>query len=293
MDQIKIGAFIAANRKKLGLTQVQLAEQLGVSNKSVSKWERGVCLPDVSLYQPLCGILDISLTEFFAGEKLSGETLIQRTEETIMEVSMKGKQNVNKLKKWLIAASVIVLGLLLCMLYFFYKTGAFYQNMIWKAPVHSGEMQVVELATGTDEVLLYNWKADQAYQYVRLDLSYCEGGSPVGETISDYMEMDQTGRDHCGKLLLQFLDGQHDSIHFALSYEGGSFGGPMEIQEPSYYEKTGGDVVEIMEEGAGKSKISEGIPLTIGKWQFADEDGSKIGEILITATFLLEKPEGT
>ena len=125
MDQIKIGAFIAANRKKLGLTQVQLAEQLGVSNKSVSKWERGVCLPDVSLYQPLCGILDISLTEFFAGEKLSEETLIQRTEETIMEVSMKGKQNVNKLKKWLIAASVIVLGLLLCMLYFFYKTGCY------------------------------------------------------------------------------------------------------------------------------------------------------------------------
>ena len=292
MDQIKIGAFIAENRKKLGLTQVQLAEQLGVSNKSVSKWERGVCLPDVSLYQPLCGILDITLAEFFAGEKLSEETLVRRTEETIMEVSMEGKQNVNKLKKWLIATSVIILGLLLCMLYFFYKNGSFYQNMIWKAPVRSGEMQVVELAAGTDGVLLYNWKADQEYQYVRLDLSYCEGGSPVGETISDCMEMDQTGRDHCGKLLLQFVDGQPDSIHFALSYEGGSFGGPMEIQEPSYYEKTGGDVVEITEEGAGKSRISEGIPLTIGKWQFADEDGSKIGEILVTATFLLEKPEG-
>ena len=293
MDQIKIGAFIAANRKKLGLTQVQLAEQLGVSNKSVSKWERGVCLPDVSLYQPLCGILDITLTEFFAGETLSEETLVQRTEETIMEVSMKGKKNVNKLKKWLIATSVIVLGLLLSMLYFFYKTGGFYQNMIWKAPVRSGEMQVAELVTGTDGVLLYNWKPDQKYQYVRLDLSYCEGGSPVGETISDYVEMDQTGRDHSGKLLLQFVDGQRETIHFALSYEGGFFGGPMEIQEPTYYEKTGGDVVEITEEGAGKSKISEGIPLVIGKWQFADEDGSKIGEILVTATFLLEKPEGT
>jgi len=293
VDQIKIGAFIAANRKKLGLTQVQLAEQLGVSNKSVSKWERGVCLPDVSLYQPLCGILDITLTEFFAGETLSEETLVQRTEETIMEVSMKGKKNVNKLKKWLIATSVIVLGLLLSMLYFFYKTGGFYQNMIWKAPVRSGEMQVAELVTGTDGVLLYNWKPDQKYQYVRLDLSYCEGGSPVGETISDYVEMDQTGRDHSGKLLLQFVDGQRETIHFALSYEGGFFGGPMEIQEPTYYEKTGGDVVEITEEGAGKSKISEGIPLVIGKWQFADEDGSKIGEILVTATFLLEKPEGT
>jgi len=293
VDQIKNGAFIAANRKKLGLTQVQLAEQLGVSNKSVSKWERGVCLPDVSLYQPLCGILDITLTEFFAGETLSEETLVQRTEETIMEVSMKGKKNVNKLKKWLIATSVIVLGLLLSMLYFFYKTGGFYQNMIWKAPVRSGEMQVAELVTGTDGVLLYNWKPDQKYQYVRLDLSYCEGGSPVGETISDYVEMDQTGRDHSGKLLLQFVDGQRETIHFALSYEGGFFGGPMEIQEPTYYEKTGGDVVEITEEGAGKSKISEGIPLVIGKWQFADEDGSKIGEILVTATFLLEKPEGT
>ena len=51
--------------------------------------------------------------------------------------------------------------------------------------------------------------------------------------------------------------------------------------------------MEITEEGAGKSKISEGIPLVIGKWQFADEDGAKIGEILVTATFLLEKPEGT
>ena len=292
MDQIKIGAFIAANRKKLGLTQVQLAEQLGVSNKSVSKWERGVCLPDVSLYQPLCEILDITLTEFFAGEKLSEETLVQRTEETIMEVSMKGKQNVDKLKKWLIAASVIVLISLLCMLYFFYKTGGFYQNMIWKAPVRSEEMQVAELATGTDGVLLYNWKADQAYQYIRLDLSCFEGGSLVGETISEYMEMDQTGRDHCGKLLLQFVDGQRDTIHFALSYEGGSFSGPMEIQEPSYYEKTGGQAVEITEEGTGKGKISEGIPLIIGKWQFADENGTKIGQIVVTATFILEKPEG-
>lgn len=177
MDQIKIGAFIAENRKKRGLTQVQLAEQLGVSNKSVSKWERGFCLPDVSLYQPLCGILGITLNEFFSGEKLSEEMLIQRTEETIMEVFMKGKQDVGKLKKWLIAAGVIILVLVLCSLYFFYKTGGFYRNMIWKAAVRSDEMQIAEMAAGSDDFLLYNWKADQAYQYIRLDLSYCEEGS--------------------------------------------------------------------------------------------------------------------
>ena len=70
MDQKKIGKYIAEKRKTLGLTQVQLAEKLNMSNKSVSKWERGVCLPDVSLYSTLCEVLGISLNEFLAGEDL-------------------------------------------------------------------------------------------------------------------------------------------------------------------------------------------------------------------------------
>lgn len=50
MNQIKIGKYIAGKRKELGMTQAQVAEKLGMSDKSVSKWERGVCLPDVSVY---------------------------------------------------------------------------------------------------------------------------------------------------------------------------------------------------------------------------------------------------
>ena len=57
MDLIKIGKYIAGKRKELGMTQKQLAEKLGMSDKSVSKWERGVCLPDVSVYSDLCLIL--------------------------------------------------------------------------------------------------------------------------------------------------------------------------------------------------------------------------------------------
>ena len=64
MDLIKIGKYIAGKRKGLGLTQRQLAEKLGMSDKSVSKWERGICLPDVSIYSELCRILGISLNEF-------------------------------------------------------------------------------------------------------------------------------------------------------------------------------------------------------------------------------------
>ena len=62
MDQIKIGRYIAEKRKQLGLTQLQLAEKLGMSNKSVSKWERGVCMPDVAVYMKLCDVLGITLT---------------------------------------------------------------------------------------------------------------------------------------------------------------------------------------------------------------------------------------
>ena len=68
MDQQKIGAFMAARRKRKKLTQRQLAEALGVTDRSVSNWENGVCLPDASLYHSLCELLQISIEEFFAGE---------------------------------------------------------------------------------------------------------------------------------------------------------------------------------------------------------------------------------
>ena len=73
MDQVKIGKLIAECRKAKKLTQVELAEKLGVTDKSVSKWENGNCLPDVSLYKKICEILDITLNEFFAGGKLYDE----------------------------------------------------------------------------------------------------------------------------------------------------------------------------------------------------------------------------
>lgn len=75
MDLVKIGKYIAGKRKDLGMTQKQLAEKLGMSDKSVSKWERGVCLPDVSVYSELCQILGISINEFLAGEDIVRENI--------------------------------------------------------------------------------------------------------------------------------------------------------------------------------------------------------------------------
>ena len=75
MDQIdkeKSGRFIAERRKELGLTQKELAEKLFLSDKAVSKWERGLSLPDVGVLQPLSGVLEVTLTELLRGEWLPG-----------------------------------------------------------------------------------------------------------------------------------------------------------------------------------------------------------------------------
>ena len=74
MNQEKIGKFISECRREKQITQEQLAEQLGVTSKSVSKWETGNCLPDASKYKPLCKILGITFNELFSGERLNSET---------------------------------------------------------------------------------------------------------------------------------------------------------------------------------------------------------------------------
>lgn len=69
MDQIKIGKFIAERRKSVNLTQLQLAEKLGITDKAVSKWERGIAMPDSSIMLTLCEILQITVNELLSGEK--------------------------------------------------------------------------------------------------------------------------------------------------------------------------------------------------------------------------------
>lgn len=72
MDPIIIGSFIAKKRKAKDMTQAQLAERLGVSNKTISKWETGRCMPDYSVIESLCRELNISVAEFMEGEDASG-----------------------------------------------------------------------------------------------------------------------------------------------------------------------------------------------------------------------------
>ena len=87
MDQIKIGKFIADCRKQKGFTQMQLAEKLGITDKAVSKWERGIAMPDTSIMLELCDILGISVNELLSGEKINMEKNDQNNEQLLLDMA--------------------------------------------------------------------------------------------------------------------------------------------------------------------------------------------------------------
>ncbi|MBQ7096288.1 MAG: helix-turn-helix domain-containing protein [Clostridia bacterium] len=113
MDQIKIGKFIAACRKEQGLTQLQLADRLGITDKAVSKWERGIAMPDTSIMLELCEILQINVNELLSGEKISMENKNQKNEELMLNLAKEIAQKDKTIwtTMWVIMA-VSILGLL-------------------------------------------------------------------------------------------------------------------------------------------------------------------------------------
>ena len=87
MNQLKIGKFIAECRKEKNLTQMQLAERLNITDKAVSKWERGISMPDTSIMLELCDILRISVNELLSGEKIMTENSNQQNERLLLEIT--------------------------------------------------------------------------------------------------------------------------------------------------------------------------------------------------------------
>lgn len=109
MDQIKIGKFIAQERKNKGYTQRQLADILGISDKTISKWECGNGFPEASLLLPLCEELDMSVNELLIGERISENDYRQKAEETMMNLVKEAQESKKKIiLSAMIAALVIV-----------------------------------------------------------------------------------------------------------------------------------------------------------------------------------------
>ena len=116
MNQEKIGKFIANLRKEKNMTQQELANKLGVTDRAISKWENGRGLPDYSLLQDLCDTLSISINELFSGEKISKEDYKTKAEENMSKLI---NDNYSEKKKinWIIAISVAVVYLSISILF--------------------------------------------------------------------------------------------------------------------------------------------------------------------------------
>ncbi len=110
MNQEKIGKFIAECRKEKGLTQQELAEKLNVTDRSISKWENAKCLPDLSLFNPLCQELGITINELLSGEKIKKEHYQEKFEENIVKTIDYSTKKLTKYNS-IISLILIIFGL--------------------------------------------------------------------------------------------------------------------------------------------------------------------------------------
>lgn len=188
MNQIKIGKYIAEKRKAQKLTQAQLAKTLGVGDKSVSKWERGICLPDVSKYIELCNILGITLNELFAGEDLEESKIVSRSEENIISIAKSRKSLKNRMLG-------IVLGLLVCiaivsgaLVLNLYKNGEFDNNCIYSYA--SYEPEASKMLSGYGNAHLYTYVIDEQFDIAVFRITKYENGSIVNNNMMKAAELE-------------------------------------------------------------------------------------------------------
>ena len=182
MDLVKIGKYIAGKRKALGLTQKQLAEKLNMSDKSVSKWERGICLPDVSVYMELCEILGISINEFLAGEDIDAENVEKKSEDNIIQVTKDSKKKQKNLKSILAVVTTFAVIMVLVLGAVFVHKVMQPKNYITAVDRTSAEMKTAELLSGADGAYLFNFYAKEEYKTLTIYLSEYQAGELINKS---------------------------------------------------------------------------------------------------------------
>lgn len=176
MDLIKIGKYIAAKRKRLGLTQKQIADKLGMSDKSVSKWERGICLPDVSIYMELCDILEISINEFLAGEDISDDNIIKKSEDNLIQVTKDSKHRLKKLKSIIVILIIVTLVAVTWLGIIAFRNFRQPQNYITAVERNSAEMKTAELLSGVDGAFLFKYFTRDEFKTLTVFISEYHSG---------------------------------------------------------------------------------------------------------------------
>lgn len=223
MDLIKIGKYIAFKRKEQGLTQKQLAEKLNMSDKSVSKWERGICLPDVSVYLELCKILGISINEFLAGEDIPKETIEQKAEENIIQITKDNKNKQKYLKKIIKLLIVMLVVFIFITSIFIYKKLTQPQNYIEPYLEKSTEMQTANmLSNHPGDILLFHYNSKKDFDSLTMYLTQYQKGKKIShkEVCEFYINPSQGAKK--GNIALT-INQETSSMKIIVAYDGGYY----------------------------------------------------------------------
>ena len=155
MNQEKIGKYISEKRKEKKLTQEELAERLGVSDRAVSNWENGKNMPDLALFKPLCKELGITINDLMSGENVNDNKYIESLEENIVDmVSDLGKKKKRKIRR-LIIIFVLILAIIIFIPFinYYYEFDAKYDSRVMKCGIEGNDIEFV--ATGQSVLNIY------------------------------------------------------------------------------------------------------------------------------------------
>lgn len=213
MNQEKIGKFIQELRKEQNLTQKELAEKLGVSINAVSKWERGICLMDISLLKPLSKCLKVSITEIINGERLEDDNVKTKAEEAIESTIKYSNKRLKKVKKKnrIIVLLTIVGVLLSC--FFTYKGIALY---VYNAePLEEQFLSFVDGLNNQDKMTITYKAVNDAdylvYDEMKIRNDFSSFIKKEG-TEEEYNSLIYYLNDETGKLKSSFWYGKSDTF---------------------------------------------------------------------------------
>ena len=229
MDLIKIGRYIADKRKALGMTQRQLAEKLCMSDKSVSKWERGICLPDVSVYSELCQLLGISIHEFLAGEDIPQENIIQKSEENLIDVTADSKQKQKRLKIIiciLLIITCLVISAIGIVIFLEIRPRNFIEPLAWD----SIEMETAKLFSGPEGAHIYRFTTTDVYEFIKIYCSTYHAGEWIQTQEIISLGFGDTASPESGAILI-FPDFDNFVIKIAVSAGGAKYSTEIPVLE--------------------------------------------------------------
>ena len=152
-----------------------------MSDKSVSKWERGVCLPDVSVYMKLCDILEISINEFLAGEDIREENIIKKSEDNLIQVTKDSKYKQRNLKSVIVILIIITIASVAALGVIIYRSLSQPQNYIVAIGQNSAEMKTAELLSGVDGALLFKYSSRDKFKMLTVYMSEYRSGKLIAK----------------------------------------------------------------------------------------------------------------